>query len=79
WGHMAKDCRENEDTCSTCAGNHRMNICMAYKTYCCVNCGSMDHGSWGCKCPEFIWCCHDLDANTPKNQMPYFPTSEPWT
>ena len=79
WGHMAKDCRENGDTCGTCAGNHRMNVCTAYKTYRCVNCGSTDHRSWGCKCPEFIQRCHDLDTNTPENQMPYFPTSELWT
>ena len=79
WGHMAKDCREHKDTCSTCAGNHRTNACTAYKTFHCVNCNLVEHGSWGHKCLEFVRQCCDLDMNTPDNMMPFFPTNEPWT
>ena len=79
WGHMAKDCREHDNTCGTCAGNHRTNACTAYKAFHCVNCNSMEHGSWGHKCLEFMCRCRDLDVNTPKNMMPFYPTNEPWT
>jgi len=78
WGHMAKDCRETSDTCGTCAENHRMNTCTAYKTLRCANCDSKTHGSWSRQCPEFLQHCHDLNTHTPKNQMLYFPTDEAW-
>jgi len=54
WGHMAKDCRETNDTCGTCAENHRTNACTAYKTFRCANCDSKAHGSWSRQCPEFM-------------------------
>ncbi|KIM58240.1 hypothetical protein SCLCIDRAFT_39312, partial [Scleroderma citrinum Foug A] len=76
WGHMAKDCREHEDTC---AGNHRTNTCTAYKTFHCINCNSAEHRSWGCKCLEFVQRCRNLDMNMPENMMPFFPTNESWT
>ena len=79
WGHMAKDCSTSRDTCGTCAKNHRTNACPSTKTVHCVSCNTDDHASWSRSCPEFKQKSWTLDENTPENQMPFFPTDEPWT
>ena len=79
WGHMARDCGENHDTCGTCAKNHRTNACPSYSTPHCVSCDSNSHASWNRTCPEFKRRSRALDETTPENCMPYFPTEEVWT
>ena len=79
WGHMARDCGASRDTCGTCAKNHRTNACPSSKIVHCVSCNTEDHASWSRSCPEFKRKSQALDENTPENQMPYFPTDEPWT
>ena len=79
WGHMARDCKDNRDTCGTCAKNHRTNACPSYKTPHCVSCDSDSHASWNRSCPEFKRRSQALDETTPENGMPYFPTEEAWT
>lgn len=79
WGHMAKECKEQHDTCGTCAKNHRTNGCPSHNTVYCISCDSDNHASWSRTCPEFKRRCQALDENTPENCMPYFPTDEPWT
>lgn len=37
FGHMAKDCRKRENTCSKCAGDHKFNDCTSDEETC-VNC-----------------------------------------
>ena len=79
WGHVARTCKATNDTCGTCADNHRSSACPSEKPSFCVSCNSTDHPSSSRKCPEFIRRCNDLNARTPENVMPYFPTEEEWT
>ncbi|KIM61997.1 hypothetical protein SCLCIDRAFT_1178821 [Scleroderma citrinum Foug A] len=75
---MAKACPEEKDTCGTCGGEHRHSNCNSYRTYFCVNCKSKEHGSSDKDCPDYIAQRDTLNARTPENLMPYFPTEEPW-
>ena len=79
WGHVARTCKADKDTCGSCAENHRSSACPSEKPPFCVNCNSADHSSSSRKCPEFLRKCQDLNARTPENSMPYFPTEEEWT
>ena len=79
WGHIARTCKAQIDTCGTCADNHRSSTCPSEKPPYCVSCKSTDHPSSSRKCPEFIRKCQELNARTPENTMPYFPTEEEWT
>lgn len=78
-GHMAKDCTQEKDTCSKCAGEHRFTQCSTPDTLFCVNCQSNNHSSADRHCPQFIKRRAALDERTPENNMPYFPTEEAWT
>ena len=79
WGHIARTCKAQTDTCGSCADNHRSSTCPSEKPPYCVSCKSTDHSSASRKCPEFIRKCQELNARTPENTMPYFPTEEEWT
>ena len=79
WGHIARTCKAENDTCGTCADRHRSSACPSEKPPFCVSCNSTDHPSSSRKCPEFVQKCHDLNARTLENTMPYFPTEEEWT
>ena len=76
---MAKDCKEEKDTCGTCGGKHQHSNCNAYHTYRCVNCRSREHGSSDREYPEYIAQRDALNTHTPENPMPFFPMEEPWT
>jgi len=78
WGHMAKNCTEEKDTCGTCGGEHCHTSCNSYRTLYCVNCRSPSHSSTDKECPEYKSQLKALNARTPENSMPYFPTEEPW-
>ena len=79
WGHIACNCKGMSNTCSTCAKDHCMSNCKSYQTYYCVTCQTDLHGSTDRCCPEYIKCQEALNARTPENSMPYFPTEEIWT
>ncbi|KIK13671.1 hypothetical protein PISMIDRAFT_17819 [Pisolithus microcarpus 441] len=79
FGHLSRECAHHEDSCGTCAGNHRVTACTSPQTPRCVNCQTDSHSSSDRKCPEFLKRCKALDEHTPENNMPYFPTEEPWT
>ena len=79
WGHMAKACPEEKDTCGTCGGEHRHSNCNSYRTFFCVNCRTNEHSSSNKECPEYISQRDALNVRTPENLMPYSPTEEPWT
>ena len=79
WGHIAQSCKADKDTCGTCAGNHRTPDCPSENEVKCINCDSTNHSSSSRKCPDFIQRCIALNAKTPENNMPYFPTDEEWT
>ena len=79
WGHLARVCKAEVDTCGICADNHRTSACPSEKPQICVNCNTTDHPSSSRKCPEFLRRCTELNDKTPENSMPYFPTEEDWT
>ena len=79
WGHFAGECQASEDTCGTCAGQHRTNVCHKRDFPRCVTCETTDHASWDRNCPEFIRRCYLVDERNPENSMQYFPTEQDWT
>ncbi|KIK78982.1 hypothetical protein PAXRUDRAFT_162552 [Paxillus rubicundulus Ve08.2h10] len=50
WGHIARDCNANEDTCSD---PHRTTECNNPNKLYCVSCGTHDHASHSRTCKEF--------------------------
>ena len=79
WGHLAKTCKAEKDTCGQCAGEHRTSSCPSTDPPCCINCDSTSHASASRKCPEFLKRSEELNARKPENLLPYFPTEEAWT
>ncbi|KAI6033767.1 hypothetical protein BKA83DRAFT_83185, partial [Pisolithus microcarpus] len=78
-GHLARDCLQEVDTCSACAGEHRITQCTSPDIVFCINCQSSTHTSTDRFCPQLIKRCNIMDERTPENNMPYFLTEEPWT
>ncbi|KIJ63742.1 hypothetical protein HYDPIDRAFT_65038, partial [Hydnomerulius pinastri MD-312] len=79
WGHIAKDCKADHDTCGTCGDKHRTSECCNPNKLYCVSCKSKDHASYHRGCKEFLKRCAALDAKLPENLMPYYPTDAEWT
>jgi hypothetical protein len=79
WNHVASECIVAHDTCGTCGGTHRTSSCDNTSNKYCTPCAVAGHASWDRECPSFKRKCDDLDARTPENNMPYFPTNEEWT
>lgn len=53
--HFARDCRKTDDTCGTCAGNHRTKNCESTsqdQRYC-ANCREAGHAAWDRDCPVY--------------------------
>ena len=51
--HFTRDYKKSDDTCGTCAGNHRTKECKstALDQCCCANCQKMGHAAWDRECP----------------------------
>ena len=79
WGHLSYDCKLTQDTCGTCAGRHRTATCAPGSRPRCVSCGIEGHASWSRLCPVFVQKCEEMNGRLTENNMPYFPTDEPWT
>jgi hypothetical protein len=78
WGHLAMACASPHDRCCNCGEQHRINNCNSPGRFC-TPCGVYGHPSWDRGCPTFGAKCDEIDQRTPGNQLPYFPTEEPWT
>ena len=79
WGHMSYDCQQPFSVCGTCAGRHRTPECCNRDKPRCTSCHVDGHPSWDRRCPTFLSKCHEMDARLTENQMPYYPTADPWT
>ena len=79
WGHLSYDCQQPFSTCGTCAGHHQTSDCTNRNRPRCVSCRMDGHPSWDHRCPAFLNKCHDMDMRMTENQMPYYPTADPWT
>jgi hypothetical protein len=82
-GHITTGCQKKKSndpnpTCAQCSGPHDVSACKSNQLKC-VNCDSTDHASRDRNCPEFIRRCKLLNAKTPTNLLPYYPTEEEWT
>jgi hypothetical protein len=79
---LQKDLKEGDTPkyrCGFCPGNHESKHCTDKdKTFCC-KCNMTTHNSFDRRCPVFIKNCEDYDAKCPENNLPYFPTEEPYT
>ena len=79
WGHLACDCSAAFDMCGTCTQRHRTDTCKNTARPHCISCGTAGHASWSRACPVFQWRCNEMNNRLEDNNMPYFPTAEPWT
>ena len=80
WNHIAVECILNMDICGTCGmRGHHTSTCTNTNTTHCRSCGTDDHTSWDRDCPTFIKKCREFDAKHPENNLPYYPSTEPWT
>ena len=77
WGHVSYDCQQPYSICGTCAG--RTPECSNRGRPHCTSCHVDGHPSWDWHCPVFLSKCHDMDMRLTENQMPYYPTADPWT
>ncbi|KAF9234669.1 hypothetical protein BU15DRAFT_52371, partial [Melanogaster broomeanus] len=78
WGHIARNCKAEHDTCGTCGEHHHTSSCNKTDKLYCTGCKTKNHASYSRNCQEFIKRSAELDAKYPENNMPYFPTNEEW-
>ena len=76
---MSYDSQQPFSVCGTCAGRHRTSDCTNHDKPRCISCRVDGHASWDRRCPIFLDKCCEMDARMTENQMPYYPTSDPWT
>ena len=79
WGHMSYDCQQPFSVCGTCVGRHHTLECCNRDKPRCTLCHVDGHPSWDRHCPTFLSKCHKMDVRLTENQMPYYPTADPWT
>ena len=79
WEHVSYVCPQPFSICGTCVGCHRTSDCTNGNKPQCMSCRVDGHASWSCHCPVFLHKCEEMDDGLMENQMPYFPTAEPWT
>ena len=79
WNHIARDCKEVNDTCGICAGEHKTIACPQQDHAQCTSCKSRDHANWNRNCPIFIKKTNEFNIRNPENLLQFFPTTEPWT
>ncbi|KAJ3759431.1 hypothetical protein EV360DRAFT_41928, partial [Lentinula raphanica] len=54
FGHIAEQCKSENDVCARCAGRHRTATCQATdQQLFCANCKKAGHGAASRECPEF--------------------------
>ncbi|KIK96755.1 hypothetical protein PAXRUDRAFT_114006, partial [Paxillus rubicundulus Ve08.2h10] len=78
WGHIARDCKANHNTCTICGLQHRTVNCDSLKMYHCVGCDTHTHSRNDPYCLTYERKCEELNAKHPEKSMPYFPTDEEW-
>ena len=81
--HIAANCKEITDICSTCGGAHLSKDCQLKndhpdKHYC-TNCRAHGHSARDRLCPVYIKQCNDLYNRKPEFLYKYFPTDNPNT
>lgn len=83
--HMAAKCKQDHDTCGTCAGSHRTSQCEEKNLdkRSCVSCKEHghqhNHASWDKTCPAYLEAKRKLDERNPETGYKYFLTEDPTT
>jgi hypothetical protein len=80
YGHIRDSCT-SIDRCAICTSEfHAATDCINKDRPKCVSCGDgSTHPSTSHTCPTYTRKLQELDARSPENAMPYFPTEESWT
>jgi hypothetical protein len=80
WNHVAANCDKDVNVCGTCGNtDHQTRDCQNKETQRCISCGTNNHPSWDWNCPTFLKKCEEQNTHLLENNMPFFPTQEPWT
>lgn len=79
YGHMARECKQQGETCAYCGESHRSSTCTNAKKKHCRPCGTAGHTATDRMCPTFQKKCQDFNGRNPDNALPFFPTNDPWT
>ncbi|KAF8805379.1 hypothetical protein BYT27DRAFT_7104838, partial [Phlegmacium glaucopus] len=77
WNHVAAECIKKTDVCGK--EGHRTSDCLTPDKQHCVSCNVDGHPSWARSCPTFARKCRDFDLKHPENNLPFYPSQEPWT
>lgn len=84
-GHLAGECKQERDTCTICAKEHKTRDCKETDptNFSCITCKAKgirhDHLASARSCPAFMEAKARLDYRTPEAKYRYFPTDQTWT
>jgi len=76
--HVANECIIQRDICAKCGDSHRTSSCDMSILYC-TPCGARGHASSTRIAPPSSGNAWNSTPKTPKNTLPFFPSTEPWT
>ena len=76
--HFARDCKKSDDTCGTCAGNHRTKECesTAPDQCCCANCQKAGHAAWDRECPVYLEKARRFQSHIADAHYRFYPERE---
>ncbi|KAF8587561.1 hypothetical protein K439DRAFT_1274792, partial [Ramaria rubella] len=76
--HIAANCQQIHDTCSTCSEMHQTAECQLSDStkYRCTNCKVTGHAPWNRHCPQFLALSKWHQAKHPENAYQFFPSSK---
>ena len=78
YGHIARDCKETNNTCSFCGQEHRSSLCNNAGTYKCTPCGSTEHPTNHTLCPVYTRLAQAILDKDPETASAFFITDETW-
>ena len=78
YNHEVNEWIIQRDICTKCRENHRTSNCGA-STLRCTPCGTPGHAGSNWTCPTFLRKCTENDTKNPKNSLPFYLSTEPWT
>ncbi|KIM67414.1 hypothetical protein SCLCIDRAFT_58163, partial [Scleroderma citrinum Foug A] len=76
--HFTRDCTKPDDTCSTCAGNHRTKECESTSLdQCrCTNCRKAGHAAWDQECPVYLEKARQYQSHIADAHYRFYPEKE---
>ena len=79
YGHVARNCHENTDTCGICGEEHRTSTCNNSQIRKCTPCGSTNHPTNSVDCPIYRQREQAMADKDPEAVSPFYLTSDIWT